>query len=111
MAIKKNVIEQQIEERQKKFEKDYGYNFHSMYEFEGITKAHLAAAKKNIKVMGRMQNLLSIYTSSQIPDDQIKIEATRSELRDNAIWAIDALFDLVGALDNFNFSQLIQGDD
>ncbi|MBR1453230.1 MAG: hypothetical protein IJ593_01080 [Lachnospiraceae bacterium] len=108
MAKKTNAIETLIAEKQKNYEKGYGYNFHSMYEFEGITKALLAAAKKNVKMINKMQNLLAYYTSSQIPDDQIKIEATRCELRDNCIWGTENLVALAGALDNFNFSKLLQ---
>lgn len=107
MAKKQKVIETLVVEKQKELEKKYGYNFHSMYEFEGICKSSLASVKKNVKVMNRMQQLLTIYSSTQDPNEQVKIEATRVELRDNAMWGIEALINLVGALDNFNFSKML----
>ena len=107
MAKKQKVIETLVEEKQKEFENKYGYNFHSMYEFEGICKSSFISAKKNVKVMNKMQQLLTIYSSTQNPNEQVKIEATRVELRNNAMWCIEALINLVGALDNFNFSKML----
>ena len=111
MAEKQKVIETLVVEKQKEFEKKYGYNFRSMYEFEGVCKSSLASVKKNVKVMNRMQQLLTIYSSTQDPNEQVKIEATRVELRDNAMWCIEALINLVGALDNFNFSKMLNEKD
>ena len=111
MSKKSDVIEQLIQARQKEFQTKYGENFHSMYEFEGIIRATMLDAQKNLSNLKKIHKLLAKYTATQDFEDQLKIEATRVELKDSALNAIKSLISCAGALDNFNFSDMINNEE
>ena len=111
MAKKQKVIETLVVEKQKELEKKYGYNFHSMYEFEGIIRATMIEAQNNLKNLKKIHKLLGKYTATQDYEDQLKIEATRVELKDSAVNAVKSLISCAGALDNFNFSEMINREE
>lgn len=108
MAKKQNVIEQLISERSELFKKEYGANFHSTFEFKGVIKETIDDATDNVKKAKKMYKLLAMFATSQIPDEQLKVEASRQQLRDYALWGIKSLIDLIGALDNFNFRETLK---
>ena len=111
MAKKPDVIEQLIKDKKDEFEKKYGANFHSMYEFEGIIRATMLSAQNNLKNLKKIHKLLGKYTATQDFEDQLKIEATRVELKDSAVNGIKSLISCAGALDNFNFSEMINSEE
>ena len=111
MSKKSDVITSLIQAKQKEYQSKYGENFHSMYEFEGIIRATMLDAQNNLKALKRIHKLLGHYTATQEIGDQLKIEATRVELKDSAINAIKSLISCAGALDNFNFSDMINSEE
>lgn len=111
MAKKSDVIESLIQAKQKEYQTKYGENFHSMYEFEGIIRATMIEAQNNLRNLKKIHKLLGKYTATQDYEDQLKIEATRVELKDSAVNAIKSLISCAGALDNFNFSDMINKED
>lgn len=107
MSKKTNVIESLVSDKRKEFETQYGKNFHSMYEFEGLVRSYINEADYNIRQLRKINKLLQAYTATQNAEDQLKIEATRTELKDCAICAIQGLINCAAVLDNFNFSEVL----
>lgn len=82
-----------------------------MYEFEGIIRSTMVDAQKNLNTLKKVHKLLGKYTATQDFEDQLKIEATRVELKDYAVNAVKSLISCAGALDNFNFSEMINREE
>lgn len=109
MSKKTNVIESLVLAKQKEFETQYGKNFRSMYEFEGLIRSFINEADFNIRRLRKINKLLQAYTVTQEVEDQLKVEATRVELKDYSICAVQSLINCAAALDNFNFNEMIEG--
>ena len=111
MVKKINVIETLVADKRKEFETQYGKNFHSMYEFEGLVRFYINEADYNIRQLRKIDKLLQAYTATQNVEDQLKIEATRTELKDCVICGIQSLINCAAVLDNFNFNEVIDDEE
>lgn len=82
-----------------------------MYEFEGLIRSYINDSDGNMKKLKKINKLLQAYTVTQEVEDQLKIEATRSELKDYCMYAIQALINCAAALENFNFNEVLEDSD